>query len=169
MKCHDLRQTFIAYLDNEATPREQLEIREHIKDCADCQAEMATLSRLQGRLRSSLKAEAAQVEPSPQAWAHLQARLSAEPIDPPDRRKGLLARLGLLHSDHRKYHKESASISDAGQDWSLIVEPLDQRRRLVWTTRWPARVKAHRGSKQGFIANNKPEDDLFEGKHEKED
>ncbi|MBN1311999.1 MAG: zf-HC2 domain-containing protein [Anaerolineae bacterium] len=167
MKCHDIRQTFISYLDNEATPLEQLQIREHLAECADCRAEMAILARLQSRLRSSLKAEAAQVEPSPQAWARLQARLSACPIDLPDCRKGLMARLGLLRSDHQTEYKEGASSSNTDQDWSFIAEPLNPRQRLVWTTRWPARGKAHRRSKRELIVKNKPEDDLLDVTSEK--
>ncbi len=78
MKCQEVNELLVAYLDNEVTPSERTLIRAHLTGCDACQQELASLSALQSRVSQFLKVRTAQVAPSPQAWSHLQARLAGE-------------------------------------------------------------------------------------------
>ncbi|MBA4376728.1 MAG: hypothetical protein C0401_11225 [Anaerolinea sp.] len=78
MKCYEVNQLLIAYLDNEVTPSERTLIRSHLAGCDICQEKLAEQSALQSRVSQFLKIRAAQAVPSPQAWSRLQARLTGE-------------------------------------------------------------------------------------------
>ena len=78
MKCYEVNELLIAYLDNEVTPSERTLIRAHLAGCAICQEELAALSALQSRVSQFLHVRATQAVPSPQAWSRLQARLAGE-------------------------------------------------------------------------------------------
>jgi len=78
MKCQEMDQLFVAYLDNEVTPSERTLIQAHLAGCERCQEELAALSALQSRVSQSIQLRAAQAAPSPQAWSRLQARLAGE-------------------------------------------------------------------------------------------
>lgn len=78
MRCQEVKELLVAYLDNEVTPSEQTLIRAHLAGCDACQQKLAALSALQSHVSQSLKVRAAQVAPSPQAWSRLQARLARE-------------------------------------------------------------------------------------------
>lgn len=76
MNCREVNELLVAYLDGEVTPSEREMIAAHLAECASCREEMYRLMQMQRRLSRSLKAMAADVSPSPQAWSHLQARLT---------------------------------------------------------------------------------------------
>jgi len=78
MKCQELNELFVAYLDNEVTPSERTLIQAHLAECNGCQEELAALSALQSRASQFLHVRAAHAAPSPQAWSRLQARLAGE-------------------------------------------------------------------------------------------
>ncbi|MBC7227179.1 MAG: zf-HC2 domain-containing protein [Thermoflexales bacterium] len=78
MKCQEVNNLLVAYLDNEVTPSERTLIQAHLAGCDTCQQELAALSALQSRVSQFLRLRAAQVTPSPQAWSRLQARLAKE-------------------------------------------------------------------------------------------
>jgi len=78
MKCQEVRELLVVYLDDEITPSERTLIQAHLAECDACQEELAVLSALQSRVSHSLQLRAAQAAPSPQAWSRLQARLAGE-------------------------------------------------------------------------------------------
>ncbi|MCR4406868.1 MAG: zf-HC2 domain-containing protein [Anaerolineae bacterium] len=78
MKCREVNELLIAYLDNEVTPSERALIQAHLAGCDACQEELAALSALQSRVSQFLQVRAAQAAPSPQAWSRLQTRLARE-------------------------------------------------------------------------------------------
>lgn len=157
MKCHDVRKMLVVYLDNEAAPLEQKQVRDHLAGCADCRAEMSSLAGLQSHLHRSLKIEAAQVAPSPDAWRRLQARLANEPASPPARGNGWLHRLALLGTNRREADRKNRPVSDASQGWSPDADPTARQRwhsGLVWAAKWPKKAIG-RSSKKPFTINNK--------------
>jgi anti-sigma factor ChrR (cupin superfamily) len=78
MKCREVNELLVAYLDGEVTPSEQTLIQAHLAGCDVCRKELAALSATQSRVSRSLQVRAAQAAPSPQAWSRLQARLAKE-------------------------------------------------------------------------------------------
>jgi len=159
MKCRDIQQMLIAYLDREATPLEQKQLRDHIAGCANCQGEMVRLRNLQSHLHRSLRIEAAQVTPSPGAWGRLQARLGAETIAPPARGSGLLHRLSLMGVNHQKAGGKNEPVNDTAQDWSWIITPAIKqwwKQGLVWAARWSSQSRVDRPSNRPFSIRNKP-------------
>jgi hypothetical protein len=79
MNCRDVRVLIPAYLDEEVTLSEKKLIQAHLAECPDCQQELEVIGALRNRIRQNLKARAATVTPSPQAWTHLQASLPSRP------------------------------------------------------------------------------------------
>lgn len=159
MKCHDIRQILITYLDSEATPLEQKQLREHITGCAECQAEMVVLRKLQSHLHRALKTEAAQVAPSPGAWRQLQSRLTAESLDPPARLRGngLLHRLNLLGSNSGSANRKNTPAGNTSQDWSWTTTPTIKQwwhQGLVWAARWSTKPGMGRPSKKRLTIHN---------------
>lgn len=82
MKCQEVSELLVAYLDGEVTPSERTLIQAHLAGCDACQEELAVLSALQSRVSQFLQIRAAQAAPSPQAWSRLQARLAGEARPP---------------------------------------------------------------------------------------
>ena len=78
MKCREVNELLVAYLDNEVTPSERTLIQAHLAECDFCRKKLAALSATQGRVSQSLQMRAAQAAPSPQAWNRLHARLAGE-------------------------------------------------------------------------------------------
>ncbi len=76
MKCQEVSNLLVAYLDNEVSPSERALIQAHLDECDVCRKELAALSALQGRVHQFLRIRAAQAAPSSQAWSHLQGKLS---------------------------------------------------------------------------------------------
>ncbi|GEM_PF-1526621 len=79
MKCQEVNELLVAYLDGEVIPSERKMIEAHLAKCAFCQKEMDCLAATQRRLSRSLQAVAADAAPLPQAWARLQERLTLRP------------------------------------------------------------------------------------------
>ena len=82
MKCQEVNELLVAYLDGEVAPSEQKTIEAHLVECAFCQKEMDCLAATQRRLGRSLQAVAADAAPSPQVWSRLEARLAREARPP---------------------------------------------------------------------------------------
>jgi len=80
MKCQEVNELLVAYLDGEVIPSERKMIEAHLVECAFCEKEMDCLATTQRRLSRSLQAVAADAAPSPQAWSRLQARLAKEAL-----------------------------------------------------------------------------------------
>lgn len=78
MKCREVKNLLVAYLDSEVTPSERILIKTHLTKCAFCRKELTALSTMQNRIRQSLQVNAAQATLSPQAWNCLQTRLERE-------------------------------------------------------------------------------------------
>lgn len=78
MKCREVKNLLVAYLDSEVTPSERILIKAHLAKCAFCRKELTALSTMQNRIRQSLQDNAAQATLSPQAWNRLQTRLARE-------------------------------------------------------------------------------------------
>ncbi len=78
MKCQEVNELLVVYLDDEVTPSERTLIQAHLAGCDFCQKKLAALSATQDRVSRSLQVRAAQAAPSPQAWSRLRARLAGE-------------------------------------------------------------------------------------------
>ena len=76
MRCQEVNELLVTYLDGEVSPSERTLILAHLAGCASCRKELAALSATQSRVSRSLQVRAAQAAPSPQAWSRLQARLA---------------------------------------------------------------------------------------------
>lgn len=85
MKCREVRKALVGYLDSEVMPSERTLIEAHLAGCGSCERELSALSSSRSRAVGSLKSMAAQAAPSPQAWSHLQARLTEEVRTPSGR------------------------------------------------------------------------------------
>jgi hypothetical protein len=79
MKCKGVDDMLVTYLDGEVTPLERAEIEAHLAVCPACVGELAAMRAVGHQVGATLQAVAAMAAPSPQAWAHLQARLSPQP------------------------------------------------------------------------------------------
>lgn len=75
MKCKDISELLTAYLDNEVTPEEREQIQAHLSACPHCREELEVLAATQSQLRRALESAAAEVAPTPQAWAGIERRL----------------------------------------------------------------------------------------------
>ena len=95
MKCQEVSESLVAYLDGEVTPTERTVIQAHLAKCDACQEEMTVLSALQSGVKQSLQVRAARAAPSPQAWSHVQARLAKETRRASSWLPGWLQRLAL--------------------------------------------------------------------------
>lgn len=89
MKCREARDLFVAWSNDEVTRSERQLLQTHVAGCPDCRTEWEELAQVRQRLNESLKARAAQAQPSGQAWTRLQSRL-AQPQNPARRGRGLL-------------------------------------------------------------------------------
>lgn len=78
MKCQEVSELLVAYLDGEVTPSERTLIQAHLAECNFCRKELTALSATQRCVSQSLQVKTAQAAPSPQAWSRLQARLAGE-------------------------------------------------------------------------------------------
>ena len=75
MNCKAIVGLLVAYMDKEVTPEEQEQIQAHLAACPRCREELMALTATRDELRQALRLKAAEVAPSPQAWARLQQRL----------------------------------------------------------------------------------------------
>jgi len=66
-----------AYLDNELSPGQRIEIEVHLAQCPLCRSELSALKAAQDSLRTAFKSTAAEVEPPARAWQQLQPELEA--------------------------------------------------------------------------------------------
>lgn len=85
MNCREVHRLFVAYLDHEVIPSEQTMIEAHLAGCASCERDLSALRSTRSRLNESLRTQAAQAAPSPQAFTRLHARLAEEARTPSSR------------------------------------------------------------------------------------
>ncbi len=85
MNCREVHRLFVAYLDREVIPSEQTMIEAHLAGCALCERDLSALRSTRSRLNESLRTQAAQAAPSPQAFTRLQARLTEQARTPSSR------------------------------------------------------------------------------------
>ena len=76
MNCRQVRESLLAYLDDEATSDEQ-QIRSHLEDCPQCREELGHLVDVRQGLRRAFGLITAEIFPSPQAWIGIKQRLAA--------------------------------------------------------------------------------------------
>jgi anti-sigma factor RsiW len=69
--CSEVQHLLGAYLARTASPRERKQIQAHLAVCPQCQAELDSLAKLHGSLRSSLRKSAAFRQADP----HLRERV----------------------------------------------------------------------------------------------
>jgi anti-sigma factor RsiW len=67
-----------AYLDDEATSEERVQIEAHLAGCRDCRRELEALRTEQSALREALRVKASDAIPPPQAWSQLQLGIQDE-------------------------------------------------------------------------------------------
>jgi len=92
MNCREVRESLVAYLDDEVTPAERAQMQEHLAGCAACQQAFSQAWQLESRVRRALRAAAAQAEAPAGAWADLQARLAVQPHAASALNPGLIVR-----------------------------------------------------------------------------
>jgi hypothetical protein len=78
MKCREVKEALVAYLDGEVMPSERTLIEAHLAGCESCERELSALASSRSQVAGSLKTMAGQAGPSPQAWTQLQASLAKE-------------------------------------------------------------------------------------------
>jgi hypothetical protein len=83
MNCRDVSKQIPAYLDGEVSLSEKQLIQAHLADCNNCQKEFEAIAMLRKNVSQQLKAHAASVAPSPQAWTRLEAALADSPQPQP--------------------------------------------------------------------------------------
>jgi ABC-type glycerol-3-phosphate transport system substrate-binding protein len=110
MKCREVSDLLIAYLDGEVTPSERVLIQAHLTECAACRKDLDALAEAQARISRFLQRRAVAATPSPQSWRSLQAKLRQESQSPV---RGFLRRLRQWRSRITApdaFHKRPAVI-----------------------------------------------------------
>lgn len=96
MTCAQMQIHLNAFLDNELTPPERTRVQTHLQTCANCRGELAQLSSLQKRVRSTLHHQVATVQPSANAWHKLAPRLQSAPPLPQSTHGGTFVKRTLF-------------------------------------------------------------------------
>lgn len=78
MKCKEVKELLLSYLDNEVTPEERGAIEAHLPSCFGCREELEALASTQRELRQAFEVITARASPSPYAWTALKQRLMRE-------------------------------------------------------------------------------------------
>ena len=76
MTCHDVQHRLHAFLDEALDSGERQQVQNHVDDCPSCQAEVAEVSNLESRLRTTFQDE----EIPDTLWARIQTNI--EVTDP---------------------------------------------------------------------------------------
>ena len=77
MKCEEVRERLLDFLDGEVAPVERAGIQAHLAACPACARELAEVRGVCQQVGNALQAVATAVAPPPGAWARLQGRLRA--------------------------------------------------------------------------------------------
>jgi hypothetical protein len=77
MKCKEINELLVAYLDEEVTPEERQQIEAHLTSCQKCREELRLLASTRDSLRQVLHTRAAGVEPSPRVWNLVRQRIES--------------------------------------------------------------------------------------------
>lgn len=104
MNCREVNQLLVPFLNQEIVASEYTLIRTHLAGCPACQQKLSTLSATRSRLIRSMKLQAAEATPSPQAWNRLQMRLAEVTRPSP----AWLKRLAPI-TDHKHPHSHYRS------------------------------------------------------------
>jgi hypothetical protein len=78
MKCPEVKNALVAYMDGEVMPSERTLIESHLAGCESCERELSALSSSRRMVAASLKTMAVQATPLPHAWAHLRATIAKD-------------------------------------------------------------------------------------------
>ncbi len=78
MKCHDIQQLLVAYLDGEITPQEKVNIEAHIGSCEVCENELNDIAAEQRAFREAVEVVCADMTLSGEAKAGIHSRLPIE-------------------------------------------------------------------------------------------
>lgn len=78
MKCHDIQQLLVAYLDGEISPSEKTGIEAHIGICDICRNELNDIAAEQRAFRESLEVVCADLTLSSEARIRIHSRLLSE-------------------------------------------------------------------------------------------
>jgi hypothetical protein len=103
MNCREVNQLLVPFLNQEIVPSEYALIQTHLAGCPACQQKLTTLSATRSRLIRSMKLQAAEATPSPQAWNRLQIRV-AEVVRPSSAWPKRLASITEHKHLHSRYH-----------------------------------------------------------------
>ena len=76
MNCREVNQLLVPFLNQEIIASENTLIQTHLAGCPVCQQKLSILSATRSRLIRSMKLQAAEATPSPQAWNRLQMRMA---------------------------------------------------------------------------------------------
>jgi len=77
MKCKQVREQLLAYLDGEVTDRQRSEIEVHLDGCPTCSAELEELHALRADLSTLVKAAGEEIDFPPASEVRVAAHLSA--------------------------------------------------------------------------------------------
>ncbi len=78
MNCRNVESLLLAYLDEEVTPAERGQVRDHLDACPECRRRLDSLTSIQSRVKRHLQDTVASAAPPPQSWDRLQAAISME-------------------------------------------------------------------------------------------
>ena len=88
MKCSQVQQLLVFYLDHECAPSERALIQAHLSGCPICQNEVSRLSIVQEQIGSALQRRAATAVPPQDAWSRLETQLTQVQLPAPSVRLG---------------------------------------------------------------------------------
>ena len=76
MNCKDIEKLIAAFLDGEATAKEQGLIKEHIANCQSCSEDKETLSATQDNVRLAFESRVAKYAQSEDEWQRLRQQIT---------------------------------------------------------------------------------------------
>ena len=127
MTCHEARELFSAFVDDELDPRERSALDAHLVGCADCRRELDRFFREQGiEMRMAMQFDNIQmikeavalgsgisILPARTMLAEVeQGRLVAVPLHAPD----LVRPLGIVHRKRKKFNRAAQSFLELLQE-----------------------------------------------------
>jgi anti-sigma factor RsiW len=78
MKCEDVNELLIPYLDGELSKEEREAIELHLSTCSRCREELEALAAIRDGSRQALKAMAAEATSPAQSWEAIEPQLISE-------------------------------------------------------------------------------------------
>ena len=116
MNCHEVNALLVPFLNWEVAPSEDSLIQTHLAGCPACQQKLSTLYTSRNRLIRSMKLQAAEATPSPQAWSRLQVRLAEGTQSSPAWLKRLASK-----SNHPYHQAQTRFNLKTGITFALLI------------------------------------------------